>query len=412
LPEGFSVNPSGATGLDGCSDAQIGITGQAGGRYLFNNGDPFDKDGGADGAECPDSSKLGTARVDTPLLDEPVTGEVVLGPPKSTDPASGEMLRLFIVVRDPDRGLIAKVFGTSSLDGTAGGGGSGRISARFVENPELPFDNLELEFKGGQRGLLATAQECASRGWSAAFTPWSSVGAPVPVADAPDSGAFVTSAGCGQRFIPELDAGSDDTRGGGLGGRFSFRFWREDGEPWLAGLTAKLPRGLLASTKNVPLCANAQAAAGACPPGSRIGTVDAKAGAGDPFVLEQKGEVFLTEGYKGCPYGLAVKVRAIAGPFRGPLELSPIVVRQAVCVDRRSAQVTAISDPFPLVHHGVPLRVREVDVIVDRPGFMRNPTGCAPKRVRGTLAAADGSSYSRTVPFQVAGCAGLRFSHA
>src|SRR5665648_612229 len=47
LPAGFSVNPSGATGLQACSDGQIGITGREGERYTFNNGDPFNEDGGA-----------------------------------------------------------------------------------------------------------------------------------------------------------------------------------------------------------------------------------------------------------------------------------------------------------------------------------------------------------------------------
>jgi hypothetical protein len=92
--------------------------------------------------------------------------------------------------------------------------------------------------------------------------------------------------------------------------------------------------------------------------------------------------VFLTEGYKGGAYGLMVKVRAIAGPFRDAMELSPIVVRQAIHVDRRTAQVSAVSDPFPTIHHGVPLRIRRVLVGVDRSGFMLNPSDCSAKSER------------------------------
>jgi hypothetical protein len=409
LPAGVSVNPSSATGLQGCSDSEIGITGREGARYVFNDGDPFDRDGGADGAECPEGSKIGTARVKTPLLAEPLLGDVVLGAPQSTDPRSGEMLRLFIVVRDPDRGLVAKIFGSTVADGSVGGGGSGQLTARFVENPEVPFDELQLDFKAGPKGVLAMPQTCGASAWSAAFTPWSSVGASVPVADVHDGGQFATDVGCGQRFVPDLQAGSDDRQAGGLGGRLTFRFWREDGEPWLAGLTAKLPKGLLASVRGVALCSNAAANAGVCPPGSRIGIVDAKAGAGDPFVLERKGEVFLTEGYKGGAYGLAVKVRPIAGPFRGAMELSPIVVRQAIHVDPSTAEVSAVSDPFPLVHHGVPLRAREISVIVDRDRFMRNPTGCGAKQIRASFTAADGSVFDRATHFQATGCDRLGF---
>jgi hypothetical protein len=408
LPAGFSVNPSGATGLEGCSDSQIGITGREGARYVFNDGDPFNDDSGADGAECPDASKIGTAQVRTPLLDDPLTGDVVLGTPESTDPRSGKMLRLFIVVRDPERGLIAKVFGSTTADGSVGEGGTGQLSATFVENPEIPFDDLQLDFKGGARGMLAMPQSCGTPGWAAAFTPWSSIGSPVPVPAVQDGGQFTIDTGCGQRFAPGLDTGMQGRMGGGSG-VFSFRFWREDGEPWLRGLTAKLPRGLLAAVRGVPLCSNAQAAAGVCPAGSKIGIADAKAGAGDPFVLEEKGEVFLTEGYNGGPYGLAVKIRAIAGPFRGPLELSPIVVRQKIEVDPATAQVSAVSDPFPLVHHGVPLRTREVRVVIDRASFMRNPTSCTAKRIRGGFTADDGSTSDQTNHFQATNCKRLRF---
>jgi hypothetical protein len=399
LPEGFSVNPSGATGLTACSDAGIGVRGfdDVNGRVLFNDGDPFNKDAGADGAECPDASKIGTARVDTPLLAEPVLGDVVLGEPKSTDPASGEMFRLFIVVRDAERGLVVKIHGTATADPQ-----TGRISSTFANNPELPFDDLILDIQGGQRGLLALPARCGSPSWSTSLTAWS--GSPAVV----DGGAFDVGSNCDAGFSPSLVAGSTP-RGGRSNATFSFQFSRRDGEQYLRGLTAKLPQGLLASVKDLPLCSNAAADAGACPAGSKIGVLDAKAGSGDPFVLEEKGEVFLTEGYKGGEYGLAVKVRPIAGPFRGQWELSPIIVRQAIHVDRTSAQVTAVSDPFPLIHHGVPLRVREVTVLVNRPGFMLNPSDCTSKQVGATLLSDRGASSNTSSPFQASGCGSLAF---
>jgi hypothetical protein len=402
LPNGVSVNPSAAAGLQACSDAEIGLR-QLGAPPKFNNGDPFDKDGAADGAECPDASKIGTVQVRTPLLAEDLTGEVVLGSPKSTDPTSGEMFRLFLVLRNEERGLVAKIFGSATADP-----GTGQLTTRFLNNPELPFDRLELDIEGGPRGLLALPQRCGSHGWSTAFTPWSSVGAPVPVSDVDDGGAFGVGSNCGFGFAPSLDAGMS-TKQARANGSFSFRFARNDGEQRLRGLTARLPQGLLASVKDVPLCSNAAANTGTCPASSRIGVVDAKAGSGDPFVLEQKGEVFLTEGYKGGAYGLAVKIRPVAGPFRGAMELSPIVVRQAIHVDRTTAQVTAISDPFPLIHHGVPLRVREVTVLVDRDRFMLNPSDCAAKQVGADVLSADGATAGVANPFQASGCAALPF---
>ncbi len=399
LPPGVSLNPSSAAGLVACDDATVGVR-QQGNPPLFDNSDPSD---GLDGDDCPDGSLIGTARVDTPLLDEPLTGEVILGNPKSTDPQSGEMLRTFLIVRSKDRGLIAKIYGSAKADPT-----TGRITATFANNPEVPFDSLHVEFKGGPRGLVAMPQRCGAPAWTAAFTPWSSVGASGAVPDAPDGGTFGVDADCGFGFAPSMRAGMNTSKAR-ASGTFSFKFTRPQGQQWVSALTAKLPTGLLASVRDVPLCSDGQAASASCPASSKIGIVDASAGSGEPFVLEQKGEVFLTESYKGGEYGLAVKIRGVAGPFRGATELSPILVRQALHVDRTTAQVTAISDPFPLVHHGIPLRVREVNVLVDRSGFTVNPSDCSAKRVEATLTSPEGASASLASPFGATGCAALPF---
>jgi hypothetical protein len=392
LPEGLSVNPSGATGLEGCSDGQMGVR-EVGNPYLFNNVEP----------SCPDGSKIGTVEATTPLLDGSpnLVGDVFLGTPKSTDPQSGEMFRMFLVLRSGERGLLAKVFGSAVADPA-----TGRLTATFDKNPRVPVEGIEVGVKGGQRGLLATPRSCGAKTTSSVFTPWTAAhgggGIPKTVDD-----SFVVS-GCSNVFAPVLAAGMDSRRARG-GGRFSFRFSRRDGEPYLRGLTATLPKGLLASVRGVPLCSNTAANAGACPQASKIGLVDAKAGAGSAFVLERKGEVFLTEGYNGGAYGLAVKIRPVAGPFRGSMELSPITVRQSIRVDRLTAQVTAVSDPFPLIHHGVPLRVREVTVLVNKAGFMVNPSGCEAKQVAATIRSDQGSNAQRTNRFQASGCSGLPF---
>jgi hypothetical protein len=401
LPPGVRVNLSGATGLAGCPDGVVGVRGEQGGRLLFNNNDPFDGD--ASDGECPDGSKIGTVEVDTPLLEEPLLGDVVLGEPQSTDPESGKMLRLFLIVRDEERGLIAKIFGSTTADKE-----TGQLKATFLNNPELPFEDLHLEFKDGSQGVLAMPQRCGQPEWKSTFTSWSSVGAPVEVPSVDDTGAFDVNANCGFGFSPALAAGMDNPNAI-ANGKLAFQFTRNEGEQWLKGLTAELPPGLLASVRDLPLCTSAQADAGACPQASKIGTVDSSAGSGDPFVIEEKGEVFLTEGYKSGEYGLMVKVRAIGGPFRGPWELTPIVVRQAIHVNRTTAQVTAISDPFPTIWHGVPLGVRRVTVTVDRPSFMRNPSDCSAKEIKATLTSVEGATASPTAPFHATGCASLPF---
>jgi hypothetical protein len=378
LPEGLTVNPSSATGLDGCSDAEFG---------LHTGGEP----------QCPDSSKIGDLEVTTPLLDEQLGGDMILLDPKSTDPASGEMFRGGLVVRNKERGILVKVQGKIVADPH-----TGRITASFDDNPQLPFDHLKVNVKGGPQGSLAMPQRCGQIATSTTMSPWSG-NSPVLV-----NTPHTVGGDCSFGFAPNLSAGMD-TQAARSHGDFAFKFSRRDGEQWLRGLTARLPKGLLASVKDLPLCSNAAANAGACPAGSKIGVVDAKAGSGDPFVLEQKGEVFLTEGYKGGPYGLAVKIRPVAGPFRGQWELSPIIVRQAIHVDRQTAQVTAVSDPFPLIHHGVPLRVREATVLVNRDRFMLNPSDCEAKQVGADIVSAEGASHGAANAFQASGCADIAF---
>ena len=393
LPEGMSVNPSGATGLQGCSDAEIGLR-QLGNPNLFNNSEP----------SCPEGSKIGVVQATTPVLEgsPSLTGDVFLGQPKSTDPQSGEMLRMFLVLRNPDRGLLAKVYGSAVADPA-----TGRLTATFDKNPRVPVENIRLEMKGGARGLLAMPQTCGNRAIESVFSPWSAAhnagGVPRAL-----SHPFSVGGDCSFGFAPTLEAGMSVDRAR-ANGAFSFRFRRPEGQQWVRGLTAQLPQGLLASVKGVPLCGDAQAAAGNCPQSSKIGIVDAQAGSGSPLVLEEKGEVFLTRGYKGGAYGLMVKIRGIAGPFRGAQELSPIIVRQALHVDPTTAQVTAISDPFPLIHHGVPLRVREVTVLVNRPKFTLNPSGCKAREVVGIFTSAQGAQHRATVPFQASGCKALPF---
>jgi hypothetical protein len=116
--------------------------------------------------------------------------------------------------------------------------------------------------------------------------------------------------------------------------------------------------------------------------------------------------VYLTGPYQGAPYGLAVVVPAVAGP----LDLGTVVVRQALYVDPTTAQVTAVSDPFPTILEGIPLRIRRIDVTLDRPDFTLNPTSCNPMSVTATATSTHGTTTPVSSRFQVGGCAALPFS--
>ena len=116
--------------------------------------------------------------------------------------------------------------------------------------------------------------------------------------------------------------------------------------------------------------------------------------------------MYLTGPYRSAPYGLAVAVDAIAGPFN----LGTVVVRQAINVDPRTAQLSVVSDRFPTIVKGVPLHIRSVRVAIDKPHFMVSPTNCSKQQVGGTATAVDGATASLTSRFQVGSCKNLKFA--
>ena len=120
---------------------------------------------------------------------------------------------------------------------------------------------------------------------------------------------------------------------------------------------------------SAPQCAEAQAAAGTCGASSRVGSVSAKVGAGtNPFQITG-GSVYIAGPYKGAPLSLSIVVPAQAGIF----DLGTVVVRAAVFVDPTDAHLRVLSDPVPQILEGIPLRLRQIALSIDRPGFMTSP---------------------------------------
>jgi hypothetical protein len=380
LPAGVSLSPSIADGLEGCTAGEIALHSAA-------------------PATCPPASQIGTATLTTPALPDPLSGQIFVGTPEcapctSADAQSGALAHGYIQAQGD--GVIVKVAGSFALDPV-----TGQITARFMENPQQLVSDIQLNFKGGPRGAVATPEACGTYTTTSAFTPWS---APGSGPDATPFDSFAITSGCVSGFAPSFTAGSTSPQAGGYS-PFSLSFSRTDTDQDLAGLSVTLPPGLLAKVAGVPLCPDASANAGTCPEASLLGTVQAGAGPGpDPFFLS--GKAYLTGPYKGGPYGLAVEVPAVAGPFN----LGTVVVRQSIRIDPHSAQVTAVSDPLPTILDGIPLRVRRIDVTLDRPGFTFNPTNCTPMTVTGTVTSTQGVSANVSSRFQAGGCRELPFN--
>jgi hypothetical protein len=398
LPEGMTADPSAADGLQGCSNAQFG---------LGSTHEP------AEPASCPLASQIGTVRIVTPLLEKPLEGQVFLGEPacspcSSTDAQDGHLFRLFLQVRSVERGVIVKLAGKVSANPA-----TGRLQATFTQQPQLPFSELILTFNGGVRAPLANPQTCGTFTTTTDLTPWSAPGlgglsgseSIVGTPDATPSSSFdVTGCGASMGFAPSFSAGSQVPIAG-ASGSFSVMIGREDREQDISGVSVSIPPGLLGEVSQVSRCPEAQANAGTCGPESEIGTTTVGAGPGShPFYLG--GKVYLTGPYKGQPFGLSIVVPAVAGPFN----LGTVVVRAAIAVNPSTAALTIASDPLPQYVDGVQLRLRKINVEVNRPGFVLNPTSCAQESVGAMITATQGASSSVSSPFAVGACQNLAFA--
>jgi hypothetical protein len=411
LPEGMSLNPAAADGQASCSMAQIGVTdtnSPVPPKIRFNN----------QPVSCPDASKVGEVVVETPLLDaaDYPTGSVYLA--KQGDNPFGSDFAIYIAVESKERGFIAKLAGKVTPDPL-----TGRISTTFADNPELPFDTFRLRFKAGPRAPLATPTTCGAHTSTNQFTSHAQPGSPVGVND-PFQITSSPAGGCPGTLAQRplnlgFSAGSTELVAGAHS-PFTVRVTRPDGNQELDRIEVTTPEGLAAKLAGVPYCpeaaiaqAIARTASGdgaleranpSCPASSQVGTTTIGAGAGRTPIYVG-GKVYLAGPYNGAPVSLAFIVPAVAGPF----DLGVQVVRTALNVNPKTAQVTASSDTIPKILRGVPLRIRDVRVDIDRPGFTLNPTDCAEQQVTGRVFGASGAITAVSNRFQIAECARLGF---
>jgi hypothetical protein len=416
LPAGVSVSPAAASGpnaLEGCTAAQIDLLGtELGEGHPGGNGSPYD-DGltHASPGHCPAGSRIGEVEVKTPVLEESLRGHVYVAEPecggagqdgcneayaegKGGASKGGALYGIYLEMAGS--GVIIKLKGKVSVNPS-----TGQIATTFKENPQFPFEDLKMVFSGGQRSALANPQTCGTATTTSDLEPWS---APESGPNATPSWSFaVTGCASPTPFAPAFSAGTVTPLAGAFS-PFTLTFSRHDGEQDLSGIAVQTPAGLLGKIAGVPQCPEAQANAGACGPESQIGTTTVASGSGsEPLYLS--GRVYLTGPYAGGPFGLSIVVPAAAGPFN----LGNVVVRASIAINPHTAAITTTSNPLPQLIDGVPTRLQTVNVTLNRPGFMFNPTNCDAQAVTGTITSAQGAVAGVSSPFAAAGCAGLPF---
>jgi hypothetical protein len=433
FPAGLTVNPAQASGLGACTQTQIGFKGEVqegeeAGRLDFSK----------QPQSCPASAKIGTLEVTSPVLVERDAAHKVVQDPEGNpvaEPLHGSvyiatpfanpfdsLIATYLVVEDPQTGIVAKLAGEGELDPK-----TGQLTTYFEENPELPLEDVKVHVFGGARGAFITPPICKPEGFTTEsdLTPWS---APEGEDAFPES-SFQTAAAPGggacpsseaqMPNAPKFSAGTENPTAGAYS-PLLFKLSREDGTQRLGRIEGTLPLGLSAKLAGVAICSEAEIAKArsrekpnegakeqadpSCPASSQVGTATAAVGAG-PTPYYTSGRVYLAGPYKGAPLSFVSIVPAVAGPF----DLGTVVVRAAVFLDPASAQGRVVSDPLPQILDGIPLDLRSITVRTDRPNFTINPTSCAEKSFGGQAISALGAAAPLSERFQVGGCKSLPY---
>jgi hypothetical protein len=380
LPEGMTLNPSAAHGLEACTPAQARIHSTTAGMI------------------CPPGSVLGTDSLTVPQLEGALEGNIYLGGPE-TGPITGPPYTVYVDAESARYGISVRLEG-KVIPNEA----TGRVTATFVNNPEQPFSKLVLNFKGTSLAPIANPLTCGTATTETSLTPYTGTATQTP------SSAFTVggnnSGGACASLLPFALAQStaDVPSTGGSAANFTLKLERADGQQYLSKVSTTLPAGVVGKIPAVPLCPEPQAGTGECPAESQIGTAVTTVGSG-PTPVQFSGPVYLTGPTGKAPYGMTTKIDAAVGPF----SLGYVVVRSGIEVNPMTTRVT-ISGEVPTIHAGIPLRLKTLTIAINRQGFLINPTNCAALATESTLGSSMGATQAVSTPFQATNCGTLAFA--
>ncbi len=384
LPEGMTLNPSAAYGLEACTVAQARI-----------HSETF-------GVACPAGSELGTVSLDVPTLPVgSLTGTMYLGGPVTgpeTGPITGPPYIVYVVANSARYGVSVRLKAEVTPNPV-----TGQLTTVFDENPEQPFSKLTLHFNRGALTSVANPLICGTPTGSSSFTPVATEGVPSATAE---FGVPIT--GCASSIPFSLSQSTEYSNpSAGVHDSYTFNLGRPEGQQYLEKIKTTLPAGLVGEIPDVTLCGEPQAQEGTCGAASKIGTATVTAGSGSsPYTFS--GPVYMTGPYNGAPFGLSIAVPAVAGPFN----LGLVKTRSTININPTTARVTA-ETTLPTIVGGIPIRLRSLSVDVNRQGFLLNPTNCSTEYTETSLTSTFGGTQTGlNSPLQAEGCSSLAFKPA
>jgi hypothetical protein len=475
LPPGVALNPAGANGLEACSSnagalaaGQLGSPGNGIGFKGFEvpalepgvslptftssvPGSIASNNDVSTGALapgenvlqpgvnfCSNAAKIGTVRIKTPLLPNELNGTIYLAAQEANP--FGSLMAVYFLAEDPIAGVSVKLPGEVSLCKGAGEvidgetcQALGQVVTTLLNTPQLPFEEFEAHFFGGEKAPLTTPAYCGTYPTQTSFVSWSgetkNPSAPMKIEQGPDGGPCP---GSSLPFSPSLTGGGLNVNAGAFS-PFTLTMNRADGEQNLQSVEAHLPEGLSGILSNIELCPEPQANSGECGPNSLIGETTVSVGVGgDPYTVNG-GKFYLTGPYNGtgactvgtsgcAPFGIAFDVPAKAGPFdlahtksfspacdcilvRGKIEINPITTAITV-----TSNPPGTPDAIPTSIEGIPLEIQKINATTTRGNFQFNPTNCNKMEVTGTIHSSEGGTDTIGVPFQVTNCQALKFT--
>ncbi len=393
LPEGMVLNPAGGYGLEACSFTQFGVDPTTG--KQLNRAAP----------ECPEGSQIGTIDVTSPVLDSPLHGKAFFGPVGGPGrPTTDDPWKLFLLIEGA--GLRIKLSGDVTVSE------DGQVSNSFKNQPEVPFTRLDVNLRGDGRAILRNPNDCGTYEGAASLVGWNgktnssdpSVDTEAPVMPVPS----VTTTGCApspRPFNPVVEVAEGIPKRAGANSLSRIVFSRPDGDQNLKSLKLSLPAGAAGSLAAAPQCSLADAQAGTCPESTRIGTIRNTVGV-DGSLLTVPGELYLSEAIQpGDAASIAVRVPAKVGP----IDLGQVVLMNRIYLRDSDNGLEVVSTEIPTMLEGVPLPIKRVEILVDRPGFFLNPTGCEPRTLTATFFGDEGGESSSSIALDADACAALPF---
>jgi hypothetical protein len=405
LPEGVTINPSVGSGLGVCTPSQ------------YSAETPVS----SFGAGCPTQSKIGDFSVKSPIVSGPIEGNIYLASPRQNP--FGSLVAVYLVAKSIQRGILVKVAGELRPDPS-----TGSLTATFDRLPQLPYSDLQIHFREGQRSPLATPPACGKVSTEVDFTPWRGQVAAhqsLPAAITAGVGGGACPSGLAP-FAPQAKGGTLNSRAGAYS-PFYLHLTRNVTEQEIVSYSAQFPPGLLGKIANVPYCPDAAIEAArhnsgvaerdhpSCPSASLIGHTYSGYGVGSVLAYAP-GNLYLAGPYRGSSFSVVAIDSALVGPF----DLGTVIVRSAVRIDPETAQASIDAtgtDPIPHIIEGVPIHLRDIRAYIDRPNFTLNPTSCEKLTVASAMNGAglrfgdpsDDTLATATAPFQAFDCASLDF---